>query len=158
MHLSLPVKSPFERQTSPPKASITLTLRDGARLTQEQVQSIGSLVAFAVEDLTLENVSITDVEGRHYAIQDNQTRTMDHQIEYTMSNEQRLARKAESQLVRFLGFENASVQVSAEYSFVDGSVEKTNYIADGKVASRRNDRKRTDDRTGAASGRAGGYR
>ena len=134
VNLSLPSKSPFERKTSPPTASVVLTLRGGVQLTQEQVQSIGSLVAYAVEGLTPESVHITDTTGRYYPLADARNRTVDYQIEYTEANEQRLARKAESQLVRFLGYGNASVQVSAAYDFVDGTKTTTNYIADGRVA------------------------
>jgi flagellar M-ring protein FliF len=133
VHLNLPDKGPFERQTSPPTASVMLTLRTGTRLSEQQASSIASFVAFAVESLTPEAVQITDREGRSYTVPDEDARQISDQIEYISEAEQKLARKAESQLLQFLGYGNASVQVSLDMTFTQGSKKVTKYDADGAV-------------------------
>ncbi len=133
VHLNVPDKSPFERRTSKPTASVLLTIAPGTQLSEQQAMSIASLVAFAVEDLEPEAVQITDKEGRNYTISDKSMQYVSSQIEYTAETERRLARKAETQLVHFLGHGNASVQVSLDLTFPNGSKKTTSYDAEGKV-------------------------
>ena len=133
VHLNIPDKGPFERKTSPPSASVMLTLRAGSRLNDQQAASIASLVAFAVEDLTPEAVQITDRDGRSYTIPDEQASQIGSQVEYIAEAERKLADKAESQLLQFLGYQNASVQVSLDMTFTQGSKKTTSYDADGAV-------------------------
>ena len=135
VHLNIPDKGPFERTTSPPSASVMLTLRDGQRLNDHQASSIASFVAFAVEDLTPESVQITDRDGRSYSIPDEQASQIGSQVEYIAEAERKLARKAQTQLLQFLGFGNASVQVSLDMTFTQGSKKTTMYDADGAVPS-----------------------
>ncbi|TWU02172.1 flagellar basal-body MS-ring/collar protein FliF [Stieleria varia] len=135
VHLNLPEKGPFERRTSTPTASVLLTLRNGERLSEQQAESIASFVAFAVEDLRPEAVQITDKDGRNYTIPDEGTKQISNQVEYIAEAESKLARKAEEQLFHFLGHGNASVQVSLDYTFTNGSTTITKYDPDGKVAS-----------------------
>lgn len=133
VHLNIPDKGPFERQTSPPSASVMLTLRTGTQLTEQQASSIASFVAFAVEDLTPEGVQITDRDGRSYTVPDDKAKQIGDQVEYIAEAERKLARKAESQLLQFLGYGNASVQVSLDMTFTQGSKKITKYDADGAV-------------------------
>lgn len=133
VHLNVPEKGPFERKTSPPSASVLLTLRDGQRLTDQQANAIASFVAYAVEDLSPEGVQITDLNGRSYTIPDEQSSLIGSQIEYIAEAERKLAQKAESQLVQFVGFGNASVQVALDMTFTQGSKKITSYDSEGAV-------------------------
>ncbi|MCA9136746.1 MAG: flagellar M-ring protein FliF [Planctomycetales bacterium] len=135
VHLNIPDKGPFERKTSPPSASVMLTLRPGERLNDQQASSIASFVAYAVEDLSPESVQITDRDGRSYTIPDEQANQIGTQVEYIAEAERKLAHKAESQLLQFLGYGNASVQVSLDMTFTQGSKKTTKYDADGAVPS-----------------------
>lgn len=134
VHLNIPDKGPFERKTSKPSASVMLTLRDGEILTEQQASSIASFVAYAVEDLQPDLVQITDKEGNNYTIPDQKVKQINTQVDYVTQAEQRLAQKAEEQLYHLLGFGNASVQVSLDYTFTNGSTKSTIYDPDGKVA------------------------
>ncbi len=138
VHLNVPDKGPFERKTSLPTASVLLTLSRGAQLNEQQATSIASLVAFAVEDLEPESVQITDKNGRNYTVSDQGMQHINSQIEYTTESEKKLARKAESQLVHFLGHGNASVQVSLDLTFSNGSKTITKYDGEGKVPNEEN--------------------
>ncbi|MEO1526413.1 MAG: flagellar basal-body MS-ring/collar protein FliF [Planctomycetota bacterium] len=133
--LNVPDKGPFERKKSPPSASVLLTLRPDESLTERQATSIAAFVANAVEDLKPEAVQVTDRDGRSYNIPDEETHQITNQIEYVAHAEDKLSRKAETQLVQFLGLGNASVEVSLDYTFTNGSRTITKYDNDGKVAS-----------------------
>ena len=135
VHLNVPDKGPFERKTSPPSASVMLTLRSGERLSAHQASSIASFVAFAVEDLKPESVQITDRDGRSYSVPDDQTQEISSQVEYIAQAERKLADKAQSQLFRYVGFGNANVQVSLDMTFTQGSKKTTKYDPDGAVPS-----------------------
>ncbi|PNY35923.1 hypothetical protein C2E31_15785 [Rhodopirellula baltica] len=135
VHLNIPDKGPFERKSSPPSASVLLTLRDGSQLSDQQASSIASFVAFAVEDLAPESVQITDRDGRSYTVPDEQVGQIASQVEYIAQAERKLAEKAESQLLQFLGYGNASVQVSLDMTFTQGSKKITKYDSKGAVPS-----------------------
>lgn len=49
-----------------PRCSITLTLREGEELTNEQVRAIFATVSNAVDGLTYDNISVIDTQGRPY--------------------------------------------------------------------------------------------
>ena len=133
VHLNIPDKGPFERKRAEPSASVLLTLHPGERLTDQQASSIASFVAFAIEDLRPEAVQITDKDGRSYTVPDEQTHQISSQVEYVAEAERKLARKAETQLLHFLGYGNASVQVNLDLTFTQGSRTTTKYDPDGKV-------------------------
>lgn len=133
VHLNIPDKGPFERKSSPPSASVLLTLRPGTHLSEGQASSIASFVAYAVEDLRPEAVQITDKEGRSYTVPDEQAHQISSQVEYVAEAERKLAKKAETQLLHFLGYGNASVQVSLDFTFTQGKRTITKYDPEGKV-------------------------
>lgn len=64
VHLVIPEKTLFSEQAGVPTASVVLRLRTGRKLSEEQIWSIGNLVASSVEGLQPENVTIVDVNGR----------------------------------------------------------------------------------------------
>ncbi len=154
VHLNVPDKGPFERKTSLPTASVLLTLSPDAQLNEQQASSIASLVAFAVADLEPEAVQITDKEGRNYTVSDQGMQYINSQIEYTTEVERKFARKAETQLVQFLGHGNASVQVSLDLTFTNGSKKITKYDGEGKVPNEEdlNSETTTNTRPGGAAG------
>ncbi len=49
-----------------PRCSVTLTLREGEELTNEQVRAIFATVSNAVDGLTYDNISVVDTQGRPY--------------------------------------------------------------------------------------------
>ncbi len=63
VHLVLPQESLFAAEAKPAKASVVLRLKK-ASLSREQVDSIRNLVAGAVENLTPDEVTLVDADGR----------------------------------------------------------------------------------------------
>ncbi len=62
--LTVPEPSVFTERETPPKASVILTFRKGARQDEDEIAGITLLVANAVEGLVAENVVISDSTGR----------------------------------------------------------------------------------------------
>jgi flagellar M-ring protein FliF len=60
VHLVLPQRELFSRESRPASASVFLHLRGAAQLDKEQIAGIQSLIASAVPDLKSKNVSIVD--------------------------------------------------------------------------------------------------
>src|SRR3546814_19519435 len=64
VHLALPRQSLFVRDRQAPTASVLLHLHPGRSLGDAQVAAVAWLVASSVPDLTAENISIVDQNGR----------------------------------------------------------------------------------------------
>ncbi|OUT61993.1 MAG: flagellar M-ring protein FliF [Rhodopirellula sp. TMED11] len=127
VHLSVPERGAFERETEEPSASVMLTLVYGQKLNQHQADSIASLVAYAVEGLTESHVKITDRNGYTYQTGDEGLNAVSDQMTYISALEERLSNKALDQLTRFVGYGNASVEVNLDVSFDQQTVTSTTY-------------------------------
>jgi len=64
VHLAIPRESLFVRDRRPPTASVLLTLQPGRMLSQSQVSAIAWLVSTSVPNLSADDVSIVDQNGR----------------------------------------------------------------------------------------------
>lgn len=60
VHLVLPDDTVFVKDTDPGKASVTIKLKAGTKLTQDQVKSIVALITGAVKNIPKENVEVID--------------------------------------------------------------------------------------------------
>lgn len=138
VHLSIPQRGPFERRDVVPSASVMLTLVPGSQLTDSQAYVIASTIANAVEDMEPEAVQISDRDGRSYTLPEEGMQQIGSQIDYTYSNERKLARKAQALLDKLLGPDNSRVEVALDLTFKSGSTTTTKYDPDGKVPSTEN--------------------
>jgi flagellar M-ring protein FliF len=64
IHLSLGEDRIFRSDRVPPKASVTIRMKNGATLSADAAQGVQRLVAAAVPQLDVDNVVIVDEEGR----------------------------------------------------------------------------------------------
>ncbi|NGR07383.1 flagellar basal body M-ring protein FliF [bacterium SGD-2] len=64
VHLALPRETLFVRDRQPPSASVLLTLYAGRTLSEAQVSAITWLVSSSVPNLSADNVSVVDQNGR----------------------------------------------------------------------------------------------
>ena len=126
VHLVLPQASLFTAQEKVAKASVVLKLRKTS-LSQEQIESIRGLVAGAVENLSAENVTLVDADGRVNL----QAKGRGSAAEADM--EQALETKLIAMLEPLAGRDNVRATVNVSYD--EGSVEKTDetYDKDGSV-------------------------
>lgn len=126
VHIVIPEKALFKEDQKEPTASVILRLKQGAKLSKENIQSISYLVANSVEGLKPENVTILDSRGRllsDESYSDPLAKVSSKQYELKRNVEQYLADKVQSLLDGFLGPGNSIVRVDVELNFTQ--VEKT---------------------------------
>jgi flagellar M-ring protein FliF len=135
VHLSLPEASPLRKLDRPAKASVVLNTQGGRLLSAEEVASITSLVAGAVDKLEPDQVAVLDAEGHLLSAPNDATGRglTSRQLDVQRSVEDYLGLKAQQMLATVLGSGGARVQVSAKLNFeqVEKSIET--YNPDGAV-------------------------
>lgn len=127
VHLVIPERSPFVETQAQPSASVTLQLRRGAVLAAAQIEAISALVAGAVEDLSVANVTILDMNSNLLSNPDQgnpDAAATNTQLRMQRSIEEHLTGKGQSMLDVVLGKGNAIVRVAAELDFSRGITER----------------------------------
>lgn len=120
VHLVLPQRELFSRESRPSSASVFLGVRPGYTVERRQIVAIQSLVSSAVPELKLGNVSIIDSEGNLLAKSDEgeQGSLMAMKAEeLRRSYESRMTEKVEDQVGRIVGYGNVRAIVTAEMNF-----------------------------------------
>lgn len=118
VHLALPRQSLFVRDRQAPTASVLLHLYPGRSLSHAQVAAVAWLVASSVPDLTAENISIVDQNGRLLSAPLGEGRGMDaDQSRFVRDVEQRTVERILTILNPLVGPGNVQAQASAEVDF-----------------------------------------
>ncbi len=118
VHLAMPRQSLFVRERQPPTASVLLNVYPGRSLSDAQVSAISWLVASSVPELTAENVSIVDQNGRLLSSPLGEGRGMDaDQMRMVRETEQRTVERILTILNPLVGPGNVHAQASAEMDF-----------------------------------------
>ncbi|TVU59542.1 flagellar basal body M-ring protein FliF [Vibrio atlanticus] len=123
--LALPKQSVFVRHNQEASASVFLTVKTGANLKQQEVDSVVDMVASAVPGMKTSRITVTDQHGRllNSGSQDpmSTARRKEHELE--RNQEQALREKIDSILIPILGFGNYTAQVDIQLDF--SAVEQT---------------------------------
>lgn len=118
VHLAMPRQSLFVRERQAPTASVLLNLYPGRSLSDAQVSAISWLVASSVPELTAENVSVVDQNGRLLSAPLGEGRGMDaDQLRFVREMEQRTVERILTILNPLVGPGNVHAQASAEMDF-----------------------------------------
>jgi len=118
VHLALPRQSLFVRDRQAPTASVLLHLYPGRSLSDAQVAAVAWLVASSVPDLTAENISIVDQNGRLLSAPLGEGRGLDaDQSRLRRDIEQRTVERILTILNPLVGPGNVQAQASAEVDF-----------------------------------------
>ncbi|MCZ4295617.1 flagellar basal-body MS-ring/collar protein FliF [Vibrio sinaloensis] len=137
--LALPKQSVFVRHNQEASASVFLTLKTGANLKQEEVDSVVDMVSSAVPGMKPNRITVTDQHGRLLSSgsQDpaSSARRKEHELE--RKQEQALRDKIDSVLIPILGFGNYTAQVDIELDF--SAVEQTRKSFDPNTPSTRSE-------------------
>ena len=120
VHLVLPERSPFEQSAVDASASVIITLKQGKRLEDDQVNGISSLIAGSVEGLNTEAITILDQAGNR--LSESSEGSEDYaagnlQMQLRKSTESYLTERGQTMLDRVLGNGNSILRVSAEHNF-----------------------------------------
>lgn len=135
VHLVLPQRQLFARETEAPSASIVLKLKGGS-LDPAQVRAIRQLTAAAVPGLKAERVSIVDDHGNLLAAGDTATEAggpSEVVDSKTRDYESRVRRALEQLVGSSVGFEKVRAEVSAELDFDRVTTQTQKFDPDGQV-------------------------
>lgn len=116
VHLVLPQRELFSRETREPSASVFVGLGGRSKLTREQILSIQSLIASAVPDLKSEKVAVIDQNGNLLA----EGTSAEEQLqavraeELRLRFESRMGKQIQDIVGRIVGFDNVRATISAD--------------------------------------------
>lgn len=135
VHLVLPERELFSRQTREPSASIALKTK-GAALTHSQVVAIQNLVAASVPGLAANRISIIDQKGRLLAKGegDNAADAYASTLEEKRGElEQHMRNEIESLLEKSIGLGKVRAEVSADIDLNRVTTNSEIYDPEGQV-------------------------
>ncbi|MFQ5972437.1 MAG: flagellar basal-body MS-ring/collar protein FliF [Alphaproteobacteria bacterium] len=154
VHLALPRRELFSRDTQEPSASIVLRLR-GPGLENRQVVSIQHLVATAVPGLNPSRISIVDANGNLLARGadggDDTQALAANADEMRRTYENRLARTIEALLERSVGLGKVRAEVAAEMDFDRLTTSDEIFDPDSQVVRSTQTAEETDNTSEASS-------
>lgn len=137
VHLVLPKRELFSRESQEASASVVLRLSGSKQLQDNQVLAIQHLVAAAVPGLMPNRVSIVDGKGRLLAggfEDEGNIGTMANKLsEQRRTFENRMARTIEQLIERTVGYGKVRAEVSAKLNFDRISTQEEVYDPDGQV-------------------------
>lgn len=135
VHLVLPQRQLFARETEEPSASIVLKLRSGG-LDSTQVRAILQLTAAAVPGLKPDRVSIVDDRGNLLAsgiAGAEATDPAEAVATKTREYEQRMRRALEQLVGSSVGFDKVRAEIAAELDYDRVTTQTETYDPDGQV-------------------------
>jgi flagellar M-ring protein FliF len=138
VHLVMPKRELFTRDSVEPTASVALKLRGSAGLNKEEIAAIRNLVASAVPGLKPQRVTVVDSAGNLLAkgIDD----ANDHQVfsdeveDFRIGYERRLSAAIEDLLARSIGAGKVKAEVHADIDFDRTVRNSERYDPEGQVA------------------------
>lgn len=146
VHLVLPRREPFSRNSQEAQASVMLTMAGAARMDKEGVQAILNLVSAAVPGLRPQNIAIVDSRGNVLARAGQPAgpaAAAQTTEELRQATELRLGRAVEEMLERSLGQGRVRAEATVDMDFdqvhetqerfdPDGQVVRSTQTVDGK--------------------------
>lgn len=135
VHLALPEKSAFLRDTHPPRASVFLTLAAGRVLDAGQVEAIVHLVSSSIPGMARDEVTVVDQAGRLLSRGDEDAadRLSERQLRHRVEVETLLRRRIEAVLTPVVGVGNLSVEVTAAMDFTQREIMEERVDPEGNA-------------------------
>ena len=121
VHLAMPKDSSFVRDARKPSASVFIDVRSGSSLESAQVTAISSMVASSIPEMSMEDVTVVDQNGRLLSdsIHDESIVMASKQLSYTREIEQTLLNRVNSILEPVVGQGNYRASVSVDVDFTE---------------------------------------
>lgn len=132
VHLALPERTAFIRDSQPPRASVVVTLRAGQVLSAGQVEAITNLVASSVPGLARDLVSVIDHRGRLLSLPqgDDMAALGSRQMVARRQMEDLYRSRIEALLIPLTGAGNLSVQVALDMDFTQAEIQESRLLPD----------------------------
>ncbi|MEM9147642.1 MAG: flagellar basal-body MS-ring/collar protein FliF [Pseudomonadota bacterium] len=148
VHIAVPSRRPFARESAPPTASVTVSMAGGA-LTQSQARAFRYLVALSVPNLNPEQVAVIDsrtgivlAPGEEGGGRDSDTAAAER--------ETRLKAEIEQLIAARVGRDRARVSVTVETDREAETVVETVIDPDSRVTISLDNEEITDSSSGSA--------
>lgn len=129
VHLAIEPPSVFLRERTKPSASVMLRLSSGRTLTDAQVSAIVHLVASSVPELSPDDISVVDQNGRLLSNNDSNAAD-DRQLAVQTRMEDRYRQSVIALLTPILGEGKFSTEVHAELNFAERQATRETYPQD----------------------------
>lgn len=129
VHLAVEPPSVFLRERTKPSASVMLRLASGRSLTDAQVSAIVHLVASSVPELSPDDISLVDQNGRLLSNNDGNAAD-DRQLAVQSKIEDRYRQSVIALLTPILGDGKFSTEVRAELNFAERQATRETYPQD----------------------------
>ena len=155
VHLVLPQKSLFIEEQRKPSASVVLTLKNGAKLDQKQVQGIVNFVSMSVEGLEPNRVTVTDTSGKIlYQAKDGSSvdGLTTTQFEFRNTYQSNVERKIEELLTPIVGTGKSIAKVAARLDFSQRTMRKESYDPNRTVVRSETRNESTNNQKNAVDG------
>lgn len=125
VHLVMEKDSLFQEEKQPAKASVVVKLKTGASLSPSRVSGVSNLVAYAVEGLSPDHVTVVDVTGNLLSQNGNREEMDSSQLELRKKMERDLSQKIVSLLEPLVGEDKVRVTSSVlmDYSEIQQTEE-----------------------------------
>lgn len=121
VHLAIPEPTLFVEQQEDTTAAVTLNIKEGNPITEEQIRGIANLLSASVEGLKLENVTIVDTNGNVLSdvlSTDRQPEKMTAtQIQLKQLSEENIRKPVQSMLDKVFGAGKTVVRANATLDF-----------------------------------------
>ncbi len=135
VHLVMEKQSLFEDDAQPAKASVVVRLRGTSTLNRKHVDAIRNLIAFAVEALAPENVTVVDVSGNLLSDSSPEEDSLNAvQLSLRRKVERELCDKVVRMLEPITGEDSVRVSASVQVDFSE-TTEKTEKVLDPVMVS-----------------------
>ncbi len=147
VHLALPEKSVFVRDSAPPTASVFVKLADGRVLTKEQVHSIVHIVSSSIPNMSSDNVTVVDQHGTLLSKpeDDPSSALTSKQLNHRLKIEKLYRERILSLVTPIVGLGNITAQVNVEMDYTSSQI--TEEVVDPDSIATRSEQNSSDEST-----------
>jgi flagellar M-ring protein FliF len=135
VHIVLPQRELFSRDSQDASASVTLKMKANSRLSRDQIYGIQNLIANAVPNLKPDSVTIIDTQANMLAggSESGESLVGMKAEEMRLSYEKRMTQAIEDLIGRTVGLGNVRAKVTADMDFDRISTNDEIYDPEGQV-------------------------
>tara|TARA_X000000950_G_C13876582_1_gene645060 strand:+ start:471 stop:2189 length:1719 start_codon:yes stop_codon:yes gene_type:complete len=145
VHLAIPEKSVFVRESSPPTASVFVKLSDGRVLSKEQVRSIVHIVSSSIPNMSSDNVTVVDQHGTLLSKPENDANSAltEKQLAHRLKVEALYRERILSLVTPIVGPGNLTAQVNILMDYTSSQI--TEEVVDPDSIATRSEQNSSDE-------------
>ena len=145
VHLAIPEKSVFVRDSAPPTASVFVKLADGRVLSKEQVQSIVHIVSSSIPNMASDNVTVVDQYGTLLSKPENDPNSAltEKQLAHRLKVEKLYRERIISLVTPIVGPGNLTAQVNILMDYTSSQV--TEEVVDPESIAKRSEQNSAEE-------------